>query len=157
MSSKVGGDFICFFLQIKDDFPFLGFLCLPFNLIGLFLLKPLEPNILVVQKPRLFILDFIMKRIDRQVMRNAIVIIHPKTKQSSKWYLSSSSVRYIFKPVARLVIYEYPSLRTIECRIEASDFFSYFWWEILEVWMLEDWTGYLSMLLARGSYSLEAE
>lgn len=45
----------------------------------------------------------------------------------------------------------------MECRIEVFDFLSYFGRDIFDVWMLEVWAGCLSVLLARGSYSLEAE
>ncbi len=52
------------------------FLCL------LLLIQPIGPDILIVHKPRLWALDFIMKCIDRMVVRNSVIVVHLKTKRN---------------------------------------------------------------------------
>jgi hypothetical protein len=103
ISSKVSGHFFSSVFE-KGGFFEVGLLGLVSGMIWLFLLKSPLTNILVIQESWLFIFDVIMKCIDGQVMGNSIFIIDLEANEWIKFYFSSSSVKYIFRPVARLVI-----------------------------------------------------
>jgi hypothetical protein len=103
IGSKVSGHFFSFLFEKSGFFKF-GLLVLVFVRVWLFFLKGPLADILVIQESWLFVFDIIMKCIDGKVVGNSIIVIHLKAKNLIKKYFSSSSVKYMFTPVARLVI-----------------------------------------------------
>ena len=101
IGSKVSGHFFGFLFEKSGFFKF-GLLV--FVRVWLFFLKGPLADILIIQESWLFVFDIIVKCVDGKVVGNSIIVIHLKAKNLIQKYFSSSSVKYMFTPVARLVI-----------------------------------------------------